>query len=84
LRTLFRRSGVTSSRLLGGLLELLLHGAGGRRELDREGHPPSVELDVLHEAQIYDGAAKVRILDGSQCAENLRLGDLTHFLPLKP
>ena len=55
-------------------LQLVLHRAGRRRELDREIHLAALDLDVLHEAEGHDVLVEIRVLHVPQGGEHLLLG----------
>ena len=54
-------------------LHLVLHRAGGRRELDREVDLAALDLDLLHEAEGHDVLVEVGVLHVAQGGENLFL-----------
>src|SRR4029453_10203882 len=60
------------------LLELGLHRAGGRGELDDERDAPAVDHEILHEAEIEDALPEVGIDDGAQRVEDAFLAERAH------
>src|SRR6185369_11147142 len=56
-------------------LQLILHGAGGRRQLDREVDLAARDLDFLDEAEGDDVLVEVGILHGAEGGEDLFLGN---------
>jgi len=60
------------------VLQALLHGARGGRELDVERDRAAADADVLHEPERDDVPVQVRILDPGQCLQNLLFRDSSH------
>src|SRR5262249_50243119 len=77
-------------RLHGGArlrLHLILDGTGRRRELDGERDAPTVDLQILHEAETDDVPVEVGVLDDLERIEDRRFidagagGEPRHTLP---
>ena len=56
-------------------LDLGLERAGGRRQVDRQGHGAVADLDVLDHAQVDQVATEVGVLDPLQGVEHIPFGE---------
>ena len=71
-------AGQRGHRLPRLLAHLVLDRTGRRRQLDREGHAPPVDAEILDELQRDDVAVEIGISDGAERVEYGRFGNVGH------